>query len=189
MIQSSPMAMNFTPFKERTKAIEEWLRKELTLLRTGRATTAILDEIKVESYGSYAPIAHVGNISMEDPRTLRISPWDKTQIKAIESAIQKADIGLSVVSDGEGLRVIFPELTSERRGQIVKLLHGKLEEARISLRKEREEQLTEMKRMEKDGEMTEDDAFRAKEELQKLIDEANRKFEEMAEKKEKEIAG
>lgn len=189
MIQSVPMAMNFTPFKERIKEIEEWLRRELALLRTGRATTAILDEIKVESYGSYAPIAHVGNISMEDPRTLRIAPWDKTQIKAIEAAIQKADIGLSVVADGEGLRVIFPELTSERRGQIVKLLNGKLEEARISLRKEREEQLSAMKRMEKDGEMTEDEHFKAREELQKFIDEANRRYEDMAGKKEKEIAG
>lgn len=189
MIQFGPMAMNFTPFKERTKVIEEWLRKELTLLRTGRATTAILDEIKVESYGSYSPIAHVGNISMEDPRTLRVVPWDKSQIKTIEAAIQKADIGLSVVSDGEGLRIIFPELTSERRQQIVKLLHSKLEEARISLRKEREEELTTIKRMEKNGEMTEDDVFKAKEELQKLVDEANRKFEEMAKKKEKEITG
>lgn len=181
--------MNFAPFKERIKEIEEWLRRELTLLRTGRATTAILDEIKVESYGSYAPIAHVASVLMEDPRTLRISPWDKSQIKAIEAAIQKADIGLSVVVDGEGLRVIFPELTSERRAQIVKLLHGKLEEARISLRKEREERLSAMKHMEKNGEMTEDEHFQAREELQKLVDEANRRFEEMATKKEKEIAG
>lgn len=181
--------MNFTKFKERTKEIEEWFRRELALLRTGRATTAILDEIKVESYGSYSPIAHVGNITMEDPRTLRISPWDKSQVRAIEAAIQKADIGLSVVSDNEGIRVVFPELTSERRAQIIKLLHGKLEEARISLRKEREEQLSAIKRMEKAGEMTEDDAFRAKEELQKYTDEANRRYEEMAAKKEKEIAG
>jgi ribosome recycling factor len=183
------MAMNFTQFKVRVREIEDWLRRELTLLRTGRATTAILDEIKVESYGSYSPIAHVGNISMEDPRTLRIAPWDKSQIKAIEAAIQKADIGLSVVSDGEGLRVIFPELTSERRQQIVKILHGKVEEARISLRKEREQIISDMKRMERDGEMTEDEQFKAKEELQKIIDDSNRTFEDMSEKKETEITG
>ena len=189
MIQSDPMAMHFTQFKERVKEIEEWLRRELALLRTGRATTAVLDEIKVDAYGSYTPIAHIGNIIVEDSRTLRVVPWDKSQIKAIEHAIQKADIGLSVVADGEGMRVIFPELTSERRQQIIKILHGKLEEARISLRKEREEQLSVMKRMEKNGEMTEDEHFQAREELQRLVDHANRVFEEMAGKKEKEIAG
>ncbi len=181
------MAYQFSTFKTRIADIEEWLRKELTLLRTGRATAAILDEISVESYGSFMPIAHVGNIAMEDPRTLKVTPWDKGQIKAIEAAIQKADIGLSVVSDSDGLRVIFPELTSERRAQIVKLLHGKLEEARISLRKEREAVLNDLKTKEKEGNISEDEHFKAKEELQKLMDEGNGKLEGMAKKKESDI--
>lgn len=181
------MSYNFSTFESKVQDINEWLKKELSLLRTGRATSAILDSINVESYGSYAPIAHVANVSMEDPRTLRISPWDKSQVKAIEAAIQKADIGLSVVADGEGLRVIFPELTSERRQQIVKLLKDKLEEARISLRKERETTLSDFKRQEKEGEMSEDDHFKAKEELQRLVDKANAQFEELAERKEKDI--
>lgn len=183
------MGYNFSEFKERTNAIEEWLKKELSLLRTGRATSAILDSITIESYGVQSPIAHVGNITMEDARTLRIAPWDKTQVKAIEAAITKANLGLSVASDDSGLRVIFPELTGERRQQITKLLHAKLEDARISLRKEREHVLTEFKQKEKDGDMSEDEHHKAKAELQKLIDETNRRFEQMAEKKEAEING
>jgi len=181
------MTYNFQPFKTRTLEIEEWLKKELSLLRTGRATSAILDSIHVESYGSMSPIAHVATISMEDARSLRIAPWDKSQTKAIEAAIQKANIGLSVTSDDQGLRLIFPELTGERRGQIVKLLKDRFEDARITLRKEREELLNNFKKEEKEGEMSEDEHFKAKEELQKLVDEANRKFEELTAKKEKEI--
>lgn len=181
------MIYNFSEFKERVNGIEEWLKKEFSLLRTGRATTAILDSITVESYGSQSPIAHVASISMEDARTLRVAPWDKTQVKAIEGAIQKANIGLSVTSDDAGLRVIFPELTGDRRQQIIKLLKDKFEDARISLRKEREEVLNDFKLQEKEGTMSEDEHFRAKEELQKLVDEANRKFEALAEHKEREI--
>ena len=181
------MAYNFSAFKTRTQEIEEWLKKELSLLRTGRATAAILDSITVESYGTQSPIAHVGSVTMEDARTLRVAPWDKTQVKAIESAITKANLGLSVMTDDNGVRVIFPELTGERRAQIVKLLKDKLEDARISLRKEREDLLSKFKQMEKDGELSEDEHFKAKAELQKIIDEANRKFEELAERKEVEI--
>lgn len=169
------------------KEVEEWFRKECAMLRTGRATTAILDSITIEVYGSRTPVAHVASITMEDARTLRIAPWDKSQVKLIESAIQKAELGLSASSDDQGVRVIFPELTSERRGQIVKLLKERLEEARISVRKQREEVLTEFKKSEKDGDMSEDDHFRAKEELQKIVDETNRTLEEVAAKKEGEI--
>lgn len=181
------MAYDLNAFKQRAAEVEEWLKKELMMLRTGRATTAILDAIQVESYGSWMPVAHVANITTEDARTIRIAPWDKSQGKAIEAAIQKADIGLSVTVDDGGLRVIFPELTGERRQQITKLLNQKHEEARVSLRKIREEQLGEWKRMEKDGEMSEDEHFKAKEALQKLVDETNAKLEDMAGKKEREI--
>lgn len=182
------MVYNFSPFKSRVEEIEEWLKKEFSLLRTGRATSAILDSITVESYGTQSPIAHVGSVVMEDARTLRITPWDKAQVKAIESAIAKANLGLSVASDESGLRVIFPELTGERRQQIIKLLHAKLEDARISLRKEREAVLSDFKQKEKDGEMSKDDHFKAKEELQKQVDIMNRRFEQLGEKKEKEVA-
>ncbi len=178
---------NFQPFKGRVAEIEDWLKKEFSLLRTGRATSVILDSITIESYGSQSPIAHVAGVSMEDARTLRVAPWDKSQIKAIEAAIQKANLGLSVTSDDAGLRVIFPELTGERRAQIIKLLGAKLEDARISLRKEREMVIDDFKKQEKDGDMSEDEHFKGKEELQKLVDEANAKFDAMAASKEKEI--
>lgn len=178
---------NFAPFKSRISEIEDWFKKELSLLRTGRATSAILDSITVDSYGSQSPIAHVGTVSMEDARTLRISPWDKTQLKAIEAALQKANIGLSVSTDENGLRVIFPELTGDRRAQIIKLLKDKTEDARISLRKEREVVIADFKRQEKDSEMSEDDAHKAKEELQRVVDEANSRFEALALVKEKDI--
>jgi ribosome recycling factor len=181
------MSYNFSPFKSRIAEIEDWLKKEYSLLRTGRATSAILDSITVESYGTQSPIAHVGTVSMEDARTLRISPWDKSQTKAIEGALQKANIGLSISTDDNGLRVIFPELTGERRLQIIKLLKDKTEDARISLRKEREAIITDMKRQEKEGEMSEDDAHNAKEELQKIVDDANARFEALANAKEKDI--
>jgi len=181
------MTYNFVPFKARIEDIEEWLKKEFSLLRTGRATTAILDSITVDSYGTQSPISHVGTISMEDVRTLRIAPWDKTQIKVIEGAIQKANIGLSLTSDDGGLRVIFPELTGDRRQQIIKLMKDKLEDARISLRKEREEIISDMKHQEKEGEMSEDDVFSAKEELQKFVNEANARFEAITATKEKDI--
>ncbi len=184
---SLSMTYDFSDFKDRMKEVEEWLKKEFSQLRTGRATSAILDSITVESYGSQTPIAHVGSISMEDARTLRIAPWDKSQVKAIEAAIQKANLGLSVVSDDGGLRVIFPELTGERRQQIIKLMKDKLEDARISLRKERENLLGEWKKMEKEGEMSEDEHFKAKEELQKHVDEANGRFDKMAAQKETEV--
>lgn len=183
------MSYNFSEFKTGVSTVEEWLKKELSLLRTGRATSAILDSITVDSYGTQSPIAHVGNVTTEDARTLRITPWDKTQVKAIEAAITKANLGLSVGSDENGVRVSFPELTGERRAQIVKLLHAKLEDARISLRKERESVLTDFKQKEKAGDMSEDEHHKAKAELQKQIDEANKKFEELATKKEKEISG
>ena len=125
---------------------------------------------------------------MEDARTLRIAPWDKTQVKAIEAAITKANLGLSVGSDDNGLRITFPELTGERRTQIIKLLHAKLEDARISLRKEREAVLSDLKQKEKEGVMGKDNHFKAKEELQKQVDAINRTFEQLAEKKEKEIS-
>lgn len=181
------MAYDFSAFTSRMGEIEEWLKKEFSLLRTGRATSAILDSISIDSYGSQTPIAHVGSVTMEDARTLRVSPWDKSQVKAIELAVQKADLGLSVSTDENGLRIIFPELTGDRRLQIIKLMKDKLEDARISIRKEREAIISDTKKQEKDGEMSEDDVFRAKEELQKLVDQANNSLDAMASTKETEI--
>jgi ribosome recycling factor len=181
------MTYDFTAFTARVGEIEEWLKKELASLRTGRATQAVLDSITVDAYGAQSPLAHVATISIEDARTIRISPWDRAHVKAIDASIQKADLGLSVSVDDHGLRVIFPELTGERRTQIVKLLKERLEEARVTLRKEREGVLGDLKKNEKEGSMSEDEHFRAKEELQKFVDAANERFDALAAKKETEI--
>ncbi len=177
------MAYNFSDFKTALKRVEEWLSKEYSGVHTGRATPTLLDTISVESYGSYQPIKNVGTISIEDPKTLRIVPWDKSVIKEIERAITAANLGLSVAPDQDGVRIIFPMLTTENRQKLVKVLKEKLEDARISVRKEREEASTKMKATD----LPEDDMFRAKEEMQKYVDETNKNLEAIFEKKEHEV--
>ncbi|HWB34284.1 MAG TPA: ribosome recycling factor, partial [Candidatus Paceibacterota bacterium] len=149
---------------------------------------AILDGVMVESYGTRMTISQVANISVEDARTLRVVPWDSSQAKEIEKAITMANLGLSVGMDERGVRVSFPELTSERRAQLVKLAKEKIEEGRTSLRKLRDDIWSDIQKQEKDGKMPEDDKFRAKDDMQKRVDAANKKFDEALERKEKEIA-
>jgi ribosome recycling factor len=183
------MAYDFSVFQKRGKEIEEWLKKELSLLRTGRASQAILDAITVNAYGSAMPVSHVANISIEDPKTLRIVPFDKSQMKAIEEAIRLANTGLSVTADDAGIRLISPDLTSERRAQVVKLLKEKLEEARITLRKEREAVLDILKKEKQDGVISEDGFFKGRDTLQKHVDDLNATLETLADKKQKDIEG
>lgn len=182
------MAYNFNPFKEGVKGVEEWLKKELSTVRTGRANLSILDGVNVEAYGTYMPINQVANLSMEDVRVVRISPWDASVTKDVEKAIVASDLGLSVTVDDKGLRVIFPELTGERRIALVKLTKQKLEDAKITLRGEREKTLKDIEAKEKAGEMSEDEKFRLKNELQKMIDDCTRSLESLFNKKEKEIS-
>ena len=177
------MAYNFTNFKSASEATLEWLKKEYTGIRTGRSTPTILDVVSVDAYGSRMAINQVANITVEDAKTLRITPWDKTVTQAIDVAIRESNLGLSVSVDDQGLRVSFPELTSDRREGLIKISKQKLEEARIRLRSERQKVLSDLDK----GEMGEDDQTRVKAELQKLVDDVNRKLDETADKKEKEI--
>ena len=163
--------------------------KEYNQLNIGRASPMVLDGVSVESYGSHVPLKNVANISIEDPKTIRISPWDKNQVKDIEKAIMASNLGLSVATDDLGIRVIFPQLTTETRQTLVKVLKEKLEESRITVRREREIVWKDVESKEKEGKITEDEKFRAKEELQKIIDETNRNLEASFEKKEKEVMG
>ena len=183
------MQYNFSNFKLNLKKVEEFLSKEYSQLSTGRASPMILDGVSVESYGSFQPIKNTASISIEDPKTLRIAPWDKNQIKSIEKAILVADLGLSVATDDAGIRVIFPQLTTETRQKLVKVLKEKLEEARITVRRERGNVWEEIQKLEKEGKMTEDERERSKEELQKIVDESNKNLEIHFEKKEKEVMG
>jgi len=175
------MAYNTQNFKIELKKIEEWLSKEYSQVHTGRATPVVLDSITVESYGNYVAIKNLAGVTIEDPKTLRIVPWDKNSVKSIENAIRDADIGLSVLSDSNGIRVIFPMLTTESRVKLVKILKEKLEEARISVRKMRQEEIDSL------DDLSEDEKKRGKEDVQKCVDEVNTNLEVIFNKKEVDI--
>lgn len=182
------MAYNFKPFEADIQEIIERLTRDLGQVRTGRAAPAILDGVLVESYGTRMPISNVATVSVDDARTLRITPWNASDGKEIEKAITQANLGLSVGVDEKGVRVFFPELTSERREQLLKLAKEKLEEARTSLRKARDEVWTDIQKQEKDKKMSEDDKFRAKDEMEKRVQAANKQFDEQLARKEKELS-
>ena len=182
------MAYDFKAFDTKLKELEERLMREMGGIRTGRATPAILDGVQVEVYGTRMPINQLANVSVEDPRTLRISPWNAADSKEIERAIVAANLGLSVGADEKGVRVFSPELTSERREMLIRLAKEKLEDARKALRSARDEVQDDIKSREKAKEYGEDDKFRYIDEMQKRVDAAGVKFEEQFAKKEKEIA-
>src|SRR5574343_149571 len=181
------MAYDFTKFKKSLSGTEEWLKKEFSGIRTGQASPAILDGVKVEAYGSLAPISQVGSIATEGARTLRIVPWDAGQIKDIEKAITISNLGLSVSVDDKGLRINFPELTAERRVQIVKLAKEKLEEGKKQIRIHRDDAMKDLKSKVKAGGIGEDEMFRHEKEIQKMVDDTNKKLDEVYTKKETEI--
>lgn len=181
------MSYDFSSLKKRTEEVSRFLSDELSGIRTGMATPAILDSIQVEVYGSRVSVRDISSISIEDPRTLRVSPWDISQLKAIEKSLTVSNLGVSVSTDEKGLRVHFPELTSERRVILGRLVKEKLEEARVSLRLERDKVWSDIQKMEKEGEMSEDEKFKNKDSMQKIIDEGNEKLDLLALKKEKEI--
>lgn len=173
---------------QKTKEAEEWLLREFDGIRTGRASPAILDNVKVEAYGSKMPLNQVASVGIEDARTLRVSPWDKETLRAIEKGIQDADLGISCATDEKGIRISFPELSTERRTQLMKVMREKLESARVAIRAARDDAWTAIQKDEKDGTIGEDDKFRAKDEMQKIVDFANSKLEESAKKKEVELS-
>ncbi|RJQ35465.1 ribosome recycling factor [Candidatus Parcubacteria bacterium] len=178
---------DFKKFDEKIAAGKEWLAREYRGLRTGRANASILDGIQVSAYGSLMPLKQVANISVEDARSLRVQPYDVNTIKDIERAISAANLGVGTGSDSSGVRVTFPDLTTERRQELVKLAKGKLEEARTTVRLARDESWKEIQEKERASELTEDDKYQLKEEMQKKTDKANEELEEMFEKKEKEM--
>lgn len=178
----------FTKYQEKIEDTKTWLQQEFSGIRSGQAAPAILDSIKIESYGSVMPLNQVASISIEDTKTLRVSPWDKGNIKAIEKSVSDSDLGLSTSADSDGVRVHFPDLTTERRSQLVKLVGQKLEEARVTLRHSRDEVWSDIQKQEKAGELSEDDKFRAKEEMEKLTKEGNAAMEDLATRKEAELA-
>lgn len=177
------MAFDISGFKKLAHDKVEWLLKELQGIRTGRATPSLLDGVSLEVYGSRMKLKELGSIAVQDARTLYMTPWDVSQAKPIEKAVMLADLGVSVGADDKGVRVSFPELTTERRAQLTKLVHAKLEEARVSVRGERARAIGEV---EKSG-VSEDEEKRLKAEIQKIVDEVNVKLEDATKKKEQEL--
>jgi ribosome recycling factor len=167
--------------------VGEWLQREYAGVRTGQANPGLLDSVRVESYGTMMPLQQIGSISIEDARTLRLSLWDTSQVRAVEKALQEADLGVSVAADSAGVRIIFPELTSERRTQLLKLAKSKLEDARVSVKSARDEAMKELERQFKAGEVSEDEKFAVKEKIQKHVEECNSKLEALYSAKEKEL--
>lgn len=177
----------YNNFQKEISEIVEWLKKEFKSISAGVATPAILDSVNVESYGSYMNISHVASIVIADAKSLKVSPFDKSQTKAVEKAIQDADLGVSLVSESDGVRVIFPALTTETRAKFVKLAKEKLEDARIKIRKERQEAIDEIEKAKKESEISEDDFKRKKDEIQKHVDAGNGEVEALFKHKEESI--
>ncbi|MFA7209086.1 MAG: ribosome recycling factor [Parcubacteria group bacterium] len=171
---------------ELEKSIEHF-KEELGQLRTGRASVTMVDGLMVDYYGAKSPLKQVASISVPEPRTIMISPWDKGSLAGIEKSIRESQLNLNPNNDGQVIRINIPALTEERRKDLVKVLNQKAEDARIAIRKQREDAWDEIQKMEKEGLMGEDDKFAGKDKLQEAIDEYNKKVEEIRVKKEEEI--
>lgn len=169
-----------------TKVLE-FLKEELLKMRAGRANVSIVADVVVDYYGSKVPLKQLATILAPEPQLIVIQPYDKNSFKDIEKAIQASKLGLTPVNDGKVIRISIPPLTEERRKELVQVLNQKLEESRVSLRNIREENWREIKKLESEGKITEDDKYKAQEELDKLIDEYNQKVKELGETKEREI--
>ncbi|MTV47829.1 ribosome recycling factor [Heliobacillus mobilis] len=173
--------------EDKMKKSIEALRKEYQSIRAGRANPAILDKVMVEYYGVPTPLNQVGNISAPEPRLLMIQPWEKSLLSAIEKAILKSDLGLTPSNDGSVIRLIIPQLTQERRNELVKQVKKRAEEYRVILRNHRREANDDIKALQKDHIISEDEAKRAQDEVQKLTDKFIKEIDQVAERKEAEI--
>ena len=156
-------------------------------VRAGRANAAVLDRIMVDYYGSPTPIQQIAAISSPDPRSLVIAPWDATAVKAIEKAIQNSDLGINPQNDGKSIRLNFPQLTEERRKELVKQIRKYAENGKVAVRNIRRDAMEHFKKLEKASEITEDEMKQAEKDLQKLTDDSSKKIDELLARKEKEL--
>ena len=176
-----------TDTEERMKRAVEAIRKELASIRTGKATTSLLDGIRVDYYGTLTPLSQVANISVPDARLLVIQPWEKKLIPEIVKAIQKSDLGLNPQSDPNVVRLPIPPLTEERRRDLVKLVKKVTEEGKVAIRNIRRDSNDAFKKAEKDKDISEDESRKGQERVQEITDDHTEKIEEMLKKKEQEI--
>ena len=163
------------------------LKEEFAGLQIGRASAALVENIDVEAYGSVQPLKSLANISIPDPKTIQIQPWDRGQLQAIEKAIQNSDINITPSNDGIVIRLSIPPLTEERRQELSRVVHRLAEEARISVIQARQKVHDQIKEGHKNGEMTDDDKTSAEKKLQEKVDEVNKTIEDLAKSKESDV--
>ena len=173
--------------KRRMQGAVSSLSKDLGSLRTGRATPSLLDPIQVEAYGSSMPMAQVATVSVPEPRLLSISVWDRSMVTNVEKAIRESDLGLNPMTEGQTIRLRIPEMNEQRRKEMVKVAHKYTEEARVAVRHVRRDGLDILKKLEKDGAISEDDEKRQATEVQKATDDAINEIDSVLASKEKEI--
>jgi len=172
---------------ERMKTVVQTARKELATVRTGRATPALLERVVVEYHGTPVPLNQVASISAPEPRMLVVQPWDRSLVKEIEKAILKSDLGVTPTNDGTVVRLVLPQLTEERRQQLVKIVRKEAEERRVAVRNIRREVNDELKRWEKNRLIAEDESRRAQQQVQQLTDRYIQEIDQLVAAKEKEI--
>ena len=173
--------------EEKMSRTIEALKSEFTTIRAGRANAQMLDKIRVDYYGTPTPINQVGAISVPEPRTLMINPWDKTAMAEIEKAIRNSDLGLNPTNDGQVIRIAVPALTEERRKELAKQASKMAEEFKVRLRNERRDANDKLKKMEKEGEITEDDLKKSQDEVQKITDKFIKEVDSLLKSKEQDI--
>ncbi len=173
--------------KKELNGVLEFLKNDLAQIRSGRANPAMVENIKIDAYGTKMSLKEVASIMVPDPKTLMVQVWDKGVVNAVVKGIEESKIGLTPNVDGQNIKLIMPPLVEERRKELIKLLNEKLEQARIKIRRGRDEVWHKVQNLEKEKKISEDDKFRAKDELQKIVDEYNKKAKEMGERKEKEL--
>jgi len=173
--------------KPELEKVIKYLEGKLSRIRTGRVTPALVEDVVVECFGNKFPLKQLGAITVSPPRQIVIQPWDKSYLEPIEKALFKAEIGANPVVDKGVIRINFPPLTGEAKNNLIRMVSQNQEEARKTIRRWRDEAWREIQEKAREGKIREDDKYRAKKELQELIDEYNEKIEEMGEKKKKEI--
>ena len=174
-------------FEDKMDKSIELLQEEFSSIRAGRANPHVLDKIKVDYYGTPTPIQQVGNLSVPEARILQIVPWEKSLLKNIEKAIQASDVGINPTNDGNSIRLVFPELTEERRKELAKGIKKKGEDTKVAIRNVRRDAVDKIKKMEKEGELTEDDRKDGETQIQKITDKACEKVDSVVDNKVKEI--
>jgi ribosome recycling factor len=181
------MQLLLKDMESRMQSATDLLARELAGVRTGRASAGLLDAIRVEAYGAVTPITQMATVSVPDPKTLTIQPWDTSQIGALEKAILKSDLGLTPASDGKVIRLVMPPRTEERRRQLAKTVGKFAEDARVAIRNVRREANDKLKAMARDKKISQDEERRGHEQIQKATDRFIAKVDEIARKKEHEV--